>query len=669
MNNGERRPSSNGGSTGSSGFDILTPGAAGGEVVPPAPAAAEVNVADEGGETDSTNQEAERNREAIAEKLRIINLYTLREAIFSMEKIGGDFVDFLGSRMVLEHTPDEDAECANWKTYDELIAQLKADYGDRTVVAPAGDTEGGNTGAGAGETGGAVVPPVVVGGEGGVTPSVATGENTGGDNGGQDTGENNPVAASGESRERRKTYGFFKRLGIGALVLASVLGVFGGGAQKDVAPQEIESSVGLEEGEQAIEEEKNFEILSMDDAYRDLFADAENDEYNPLKGGRYNFAPSLDTYREQVGEEAKDKDDVQLMAEYIGERTSQMVEALPFYIVDLPSVQNQVTPLREKRAKLGRDLTIAEINEILENDEAARETAIKEFRNWLEMAVAGGESEATTLHGTYWNGYMRNNRGEGQNFTHEDIEGVICQTNEDGSKAVILRNGDEYIIVKEGCTQPVRLEQLAGVPVIDPEDNTPPEDTPDTPPTDPPVTPPEKKLDPKNPEDEKLPEGHTWESEPLGSVTEESRIPDNYDPNEHTFVNNGERPGTSMGDVDESSQVQVGAVDTTVTESGDGSGRTIEQVINDADDSTTTDAGEHVSTQVNGNTVNEEINSAEQQAAQEAARQAQKDAEATRVEVIGEAAGGDGVVSQEENADMFNSGMYQGVKRSKNENK
>ncbi len=704
MSNGERPSSASGEQPAASRFDILTEGTGDGhqapEVigVPRPPEEIHVVPAEDGNEgqpqtppetaeTDTPSQEEEARREALEarrmEKIAILNKYSFREASAALTALGSSLADYMGKKIVVEHTDGESAEQAGWITYDQLIDKLKADYGDRTVVAP---VEGGTTGEGTptntgegtpaetgdGSEGGPAVIVAPVGGEG---ASTDTGENAGDDNEGA-SGDNDTLEAEDNTAERKdgKLRSFFKKLGVGALLLATLVGI-GGGAQVDKQPAPEEPSTSMTEAEAAIEQENNFEILSMDEAYRDLFADAENDEYNKEKAGRYNFAPSLDRYRSEMGEAVKGMDDVELMGQYVGERTAQMVEALPFYIVDLPSVIDQVDALRDARAEKGSDLTAIEINQILESDDEARTQAIEEFRAWIDMAVAGGESEVTELNGKYWNCYMRNTKGEGQNFTHEDIEGVICQTDENGSKAVILRNGDEYIIIKEQCTQPVRLEKLADVPEIPPEENPQTPDVPDPvvpDPTEPDPTesdptvpdptepdPTEPKLDPKNPEDEKLPDGHTWEPEPLGPQTPESEIPDTYNPEEGTFVAPGETPGTSQGDVDARPEVQVGAVDTSTTESADGSGSTIAEVIDDADASTVTPGGEVVAEQTSGDTVQQEIASAEQQAQQQAAVGAQAAAEATQTEVLEEAdTDGDGTISTDENANMFNSGMY-----------
>ena len=389
----------------------------------------------------------------------------------------------------------------------------------------------------------------------------------------------------------------------------------------------------------------------------------------------------MDAYRAEAGDRVKDMDNVQLMAEYVGEHTSQMVEAMPFYIVNLPSVINQVDALREAQNAKGSALTAAEINNIIENNDEARTQSINAFREWLEQAVASGDSEEVTLNGTYWNCYMRNNNGEGQDFVHEDIEGVICQTKENGSKAITFRNGKEELTVKETCTQPVMKEKLTGVPEISPEENPqtsedsdpgsgdpdPGDSDPggsdpgDSDPGDPDPGTPTEELDEKNPEDEDIdmPGDHEWVDEDKGPETSRQDIPDGYNPDQGNFAKPGETPGTSQGDVNPAGNVQEGAVDTSTTESADGSGQTIKEVVDNADTSTVTDMGEKVSDQTSGSTVQEQIHSETQVKEQEAAVQAQQQAEQERQEVNQQYGGEDGQINtQVENASAFNAGEY-----------
>ena len=657
--------------------------------------------------SQAENQEDGEEKEKIAEKIKVINLYGLGEVLRAIRAAGGDMYKFLSNEaLILEHKDGESEEDAAKITFDELINQLKQDCGDRTMEST-GDNNNGETDGDAseesgededrdedeeGNSAGAVAAAAGAG-------AVAAGAVAARNNGESTNNSRTDAERNVEQAEKRKGLldrlrkkGAWKKAVVLGLVLTTLLGV-GGGIKKNAEGPKKQDTAAVETYDD-VERESDFEILDMNDSYRDYFANHENNGYNEDKNGRLNFSESLDAYRAEAGDRVKDMDNVQLMAEYVGEHTSQMVEAMPFYIVNLPSVINQVDALREAQNAKGGALTAAEINNIIENNDEARTQSINAFRGWLEQAVASGDSEEVTLNGTYWNCYMRNNNGEGQDFVHEDIEGVICQTEENGSKAITFRNGKEELTVKEICTQPVMKEKLTGVPEIPPEDNpqTPGNPDPGNPdpgnpdpgnpdpgnpdpgnpdpgnpdpgnpdPGDPDPGTPTEKLDEKNPEDEDIdmPGDHEWVDEDKGPETSRQDIPDGYNPDQGNFAKPGETPGTSQGDVNPAGNVQEGAVDTSTTESADGSGQTIKEVIDNADTSTVTDTGEKVSDQTNGSTVQEQIHSETQVKEQETAVQAQQQAEQERQEVNQQYGGEDGQINtQEENANAFNAGEY-----------
>jgi hypothetical protein len=642
--------------------------------------------------SQAENQEDGEEKEKIAEKIKVINLYGLGEVLRAIRAAGGDMYKFLSNEaLILEHKDGESEEDAAKITFDELINQLKQDCGDRTVESTGANNNGETDGDASEESGedkdsdedeegdsaGAVAAAA---GAGAVAAGVAAAHNNGESTNNSKTDAERNVEQAEKRKgllDRLKKKGAWKKVVALGLVLTTLLGVGGGIRRNAEGPKEQDTAV--VETYDDVERENDFEIVDMNDSYRDYFANHENNGYNEDKNGRLNFSESLDAYRTEAGDRVKDMDNVQLMAEYVGEHTSQMVEAMPFYIVNLPSVINQVDALREAQNAKGSALTAAEINNIIENNDEARTQSFNAFRGWLEQAVASGDSEEVTLNGTYWNCYMRNNNGEGQDFVHEDIEGVICQTKENGSKAITFRNGKEELTVKEICTQPVMKEKLTGVPEISPEDN--PQTSEDSGPgnsdpgdsdpgdsdpgdSDPgdsdPGTPTEE-LDEKNPEDEDIdmPGDHEWVDEDEGPETSRQDIPDGYNSDQGNFAKPGETPGTSQGDVNPAGNVQEGAVDASTTESADGSGQTIKEVVDNADSSTVTDTGEKVSDQINGGTVQEQIHSEAQVKEQEAAVQAQQQAEQERQEVNQQYGGEDGQINtQEENANAFKAGEY-----------
>ena len=644
--------------------------------------------------SQAENQEDGEEKEKIAEKIKVINLYGLGEVLRAIRAAGGDMYKFLSNEaLILEHKDGESEEDAAKITFDELINQLKQDCGDRTVESTGANNNGETDGDASEESGededsdedeegnsaGAVAAAA---GAGAVAAGAAAAHNNGENaNNSRTDAERNVEQAEKRKGllDRLKKKGAWKKAVVLGLVLTTLLGV-GGGIKKNAEGPKKQDTAAVETYDD-VERESDFEILDMNDSYRDYFANHENNGYNEDKNGRLNFSESLDAYRAEAGDRVKDMDNVQLMAEYVGEHTSQMVEAMPFYIVNLPSVINQVDALREAQNAKGSALTAAEINNIIENNDEARTQSINAFRGWLEQAVASGDSEEVTLNGTYWNCYMRNNNGEGQDFVHEDIEGVICQTKENGSKAITFRNGKEELTVKETCTQPVMKEKLTGVPEISPEENPqtsedsdpgsgdpdPGDSDPggsdpgDSDPGDPDPGTPTEELDEKNPEDEDIdmPGDHEWVDEDKGPETSRQDIPDGYNPDQGNFAKPGETPGTSQGDVNPAGNVQEGAVDTSTTESADGSGQTIKEVVDNADTSTVTDMGEKVSDQTSGSTVQEQIRSETQVKEQEAAVQAQQQAEQERQEVNQQYGGEDGQINtQVENASAFNAGEY-----------
>lgn len=644
--------------------------------------------------SQAENQEDGEEKEKIAEKIKVINLYGLGEVLRAIRAAGGDMYKFLSNEaLILEHKDGESEEDAAKITFDELINQLKQDCGDRTVESTGANNNGETDGDASEESGededsdedeegnsaGAVAAAA---GAGAVAAGAAVAHNNGENaNNSRTDAERNVEQAEKRKGllDRLRKKGAWKKAVVLGLVLTTLLGV-GGGIKKNAEGPKKQDTAAVETYDD-VERESDFEILDMNDSYRDYFANHENNGYNEDKNGRLNFSESLDAYRAEAGDRVKDMDNVQLMAEYVGEHTSQMVEAMPFYIVNLPSVINQVDALREAQNAKGSALTAAEINNIIENNDEARTQSINAFRGWLEQAVASGDSEEVTLNGTYWNCYMRNNNGEGQDFVHEDIEGVICQTKENGSKAITFRNGKEELTVKETCTQPVMKEKLTGVPEISPEENPqtsedsdpgsgdpdPGDSDPggsdpgDSDPGDPDPGTPTEELDEKNPEDEDIdmPGDHEWVDEDKGPETSRQDIPDGYNPDQGNFAKPGETPGTSQGDVNPAGNVQEGAVDTSTTESADGSGQTIKEVVDNADTSTVTDMGEKVSDQTSGGTVQEQIHSETQVKEQEAAVQAQQQAEQERQEVNQQYGGEDGQINtQVENASAYNAGEY-----------
>ena len=642
--------------------------------------------------SQAENHEDGEEKEKIAEKIKVINLYGLGEVLRAIRAAGGDMYKFLSNEaLILEHKDGESEEDAAKITFDELINQLKQDCGDRTVESTGANNNGETDGDASEESGededsdedeegNSAGVVAAAAGAGAVAAGAAAAHNNGeGTNNGRTDAERNVEQAEKRKGllDRLKKKGAWKKVVVLGLVLTTLLGV-GGGIKKNAEGPKKQDTAAVETYDD-VEQENNFEILSMDESYRGRFANENNDGYNEKKEGKLSFSISFEDYCKELGDEALDKSDGELRKEYI-KVVAMQPESLSSYIYYAHSIVDRVPALHDAEVAQGRRLNMQEINAVIESDEAVRDQALKEFWEWIDEA----EVSKVSVTGPQWNVYMRNTKGEGQVFDHDDIELVTCHTYENGSSASLFENKqrNEQLETRDNCgDQAISQEKQEGVKEVDEDGNDVdpgpgpgPGDTdpdPDPGPGDPdpgnpdpgdpdPGTPTEE-LDEKNPEDEDIdmPGDHEWVDEDKGPKTSRQDIPDGYNPDQGNFAKPGETPGTSQGDVNPAGNVQEGAVDTSKTESADGSGQTIKEVVDNADTSTVTDTGEKVSDQTNGSTVQEQIHSEAQVKEQEAAVQAQQQAEQERQEVNQQYGGEDGQINtQVENASAFNAGEY-----------
>lgn len=637
------------------------------------------------------NQEDGEEKEKIAEKIKVINLYGLGEVLRAIRAAGGDMYKFLSNEaLILEHKDGESEEDAAKITFDELIDQLKQDCGDRTVESTGANNNGETDGDASEESGededrdedeegnsaGAVAAAA---GAGAVAASAAVAHNNGENaNNSRTDAERNVEQAEKRKGllDRLKKKGAWKKAVVLGLVLTTLLGV-GGGIKKNAEGPKKQDAAAVETYDD-VEQENNFEILSMDESYRGRFANENNDGYNEKKEGKLSFSISFEDYCKELGDEALGKSDGELRKEYI-KVVAMQPESLSSYIYYAHSIVDRVPALHDAEVAQGRRLNMQEINTVIESDEAVRDQALKEFWKWIDEA----EVSKVSVTGPQWNVYMRNTKGEGQVFDHDDIELVTCHTYENGSSASLFENKqrNEQLEARDNCgDQAISQEKQEGVKEVDedgndvdpgpgpgsgdpdPGDSDPGGSDPgDSDPGDPDPGTPTEELDEKNPEDEDIdmPGDHEWVDEDKGPETSRQDIPDGYNPDQGNFAKPGETPGTSQGDVNPAGNVQEGAVDTSTTESADGSGQTIKEVVDNADTSTVTDTGEKVSDQTNGGTVQEQIHSETQVKEQEAAVQAQQQAEQERQEVNQQYGGEDGQINtQVENASAYNAGEY-----------
>lgn len=642
--------------------------------------------------SQAENQEDGEEKEKIAEKIKVINLYGLGEVLRAIRAAGGDMYKFLSNEaLILEHKDGESEEDAAKITFDELINQLKQDCGDRTVESTGANNNGETDGDASEESGedkdsdedeegnsaGAVAAAA---GAGAVAAGAAVAHNNGENaNNSRTDAERNVEQAEKRKGllDRLRKKGAWKKAVVLGLVLTTLLGV-GGGIKRNAEGPKKQDAAAVETYDD-VEQENNFEILSMDESYRGRFANENNDGYNEKKEGKLSFSISFEDYCKELGDEALGKSDGELRKEYI-KVVAMQPESLSSYIYYAHSIVDRVPALHDAEVAQGRRLNMQEINTVIESDEAVRDQALKEFWKWIDEA----EVSKVSVTGPQWNVYMRNTKGEGQVFDHDDIELVTCHTYENGSSASLFENKqrNEQLETRDNCgDQAISQEKQEGVKEVDedgddvdpgpgpgPGDTDPdPDPGPgdsdpgDSDPGDPDPGTPTEELDEKNPEDEDIdmPGDHEWVDEDKGPETSRQDIPDGYNPDQGNFAKPGETPGTSQGDVNPAGNVQEGAVDTSKTESADGSGQTIKEVVDNADTSTVTDTGEKVSDQTNGSTVQEQIHSEAQVKEQEAAVQAQQQAEQERQEVNQQYGGEDGQINtQVENASAFNAGEY-----------
>lgn len=636
--------------------------------------------------SQAENHEDGEEKEKIAEKIKVINLYGLGEVLRAIRAAGGDMYKFLSNEaLILEHKDGESEEDAAKITFDELINQLKQDCGDRTVESTGANNNGETDGdvseesgededSDEDEEGNSAGVVATAAGAGAVAAGAAAAHNNGeGTNNSRTDAERNVEQAEKRKGllDRLKKKGAWKKAVVLGLVLTTLLGV-GGGIKKNAEGPKKQDAAAVETYDD-VEQENNFEILSMDESYRGRFANENNDGYNEKKEGKLSFSISFEDYCKELGDEALGKSDGELRKEYI-KVVAMQPESLSSYIYYAHSIVDRVPALHDAEVAQGRRLNMQEINTVIESDEAVRDQALKEFWKWIDEA----EVSKVSVTGPQWNVYMRNTKGEGQVFDHDDIELVTCHTYENGSSASLFENKqrNEQLEARDNCgDQAISQEKQEGVKEVDedgndvdpgpgpgPGDPGPGDSDPgDSDPGDPDPGTPTEKLDEKNPEDEDIdmPGDHEWVDEDKGPKTSRQDIPDGYNPDQGNFAKPGETPGTSQGDVNPAGNVQEGAVDTSTTESADGSGQTIKEVVDNADTSTVTDTGEKVSDQTNGGTVQEQIHSETQVKEQEAAVQAQQQAEQERQEVNQQYGGEDGQINtQVENASAYNAGEY-----------
>ncbi len=184
------------------------------------------------------------------------------------------------------------------------------------------------------------------------------------------------------------------------------------------------------------------------ESYLNKFANEDGSTYNQNKpGGLYSFAGE-DVLGSVRGNEQASKEGIK--------DVSMQVETLSAYLNALGD---------KDRAELGIEgMTLRQINEKLENDDAfCKATSAKFLKMVDEGIIAYGNLEA----GSYDNLYMDFIQ-QGQNASKENVEVVVCTTQENGTPVTILTTPNGSVLqLKDQCTQPVVKQGMWGSTIQD----------------------------------------------------------------------------------------------------------------------------------------------------------------------------------------------------------
>ena len=276
----------------------------------------------------------------------------------------------------------------------------------------------------------------------------------------------------------------------------------------------------------------------------------------------------------------------------------------------------------------------------------------------IGYTINGSHYRKTTLDGMHKAFYMRSATYPGQQISYKTTEGAYDTIDTTGKTIIAMdvmdKDGSvldtQYFLEECGNLIVDGVEGMKSIeetPDVVPETPTPETPTPETPTPEPTPTPtpeptPTPGLDPKNEEAEyENAGGDDQQQLDAGELTEPNQQEGDFNPDEGNFgyeVEEGTGDNNGDGVVDQTNE-QRGAMDTNL-DSGDGSGRTIAEVVEDQ--SKVEDAGaegtdtrgdvssDYVAPEVTEDTSAEEQAriEAEQQAAREVAEQAERERQA-----------------------------------------
>ncbi len=424
------------------------------------------------------------------------------------------------------------------------------------------------------------------------------------------------------SYERKKSpRSRLKRIGVAALLAATVAGIFTGGMLRRNVPKPYENTSAIERRADVDEDDialegyevvSDYELVSMEDSYHGKYTNEDGTALNSEKKGKYNNSIPLSVRGEQLfGEKAADMEHTEIAREIVMRDSIQMPEIASVYAAKVPSMQLKVDALKE----YGGNLSAKQISDIIENNEEARKQLYDVQLEWFKDAKA---ADRVIDNETGRSSYIAYDH-DGDLDDHTNLDPAYSVMTKHNANAVVFTNGNESITVLDECGEQVweaidtPSTTFKDSKEIPPEDNPdiPPEDIPENPTPENPVpenpvpenptpenpvseTPPS--LEQKEPEDISIPGEHTFDDDYVVTDDSLTEIKDEQDLDQHE-----DDSGTTQGDVDPSPDVQVGAVDTSETISADGSGRTESEVVADYDRSTVNPSGEAVADGVTDN--------------------------------------------------------------------
>ena len=469
----------------------------------------------------------------------------------------------------------------------------------------AAENAGANNGNGAAEAVAAGVAGTVAGAAAAEAANRANGEsdNENGDSDEEDAEEELKEAKQeaeeiensneSESNKAEKRKSLRKKLAKRALIIAGALAmVVGLGSSINAGEDEVIEAphkIVQESDDDKDTEENKEDNESIHDrsTYHGMFASEDGKTYNSEKAWTYNFGEGLPSGASE-----------QEMKTAFGDRMVQpgQLAATYFYIQDIAKTSDANFGIKEA----GRFSNADELLEAMEADADLHQKVYDFVMNFIEKSNVKEDRVTGTFHNFYLDSKFETSDSDTSN-----IEVVACTTNENGTLVYKYTftwtdtNKNEHTATftfKEMCGgQPLaEYDFTHGVRKVTPPDTTPPEKTPpektppektppETPPVTPPVTPPEEEKKPLD--QKKVEEG----LDGLKVKPEEQKDELEDKKPEMARYNRDKNNDGSTGaerledDQKKKGDTQVGSVDIEKTKSADGDGKTIKEVINDAE--------------------------------------------------------------------------------------